>query len=490
MNIAAIILRHAWTRPDAEALIDGARVVTYRDLRTKVWSVSARLRGMGVGPGARVGLCLRDTAEHLVALLAVTRLGASAVPLDFRAKPAENARLISASRAELTLVEDDAAAPPACATAPLSAVFPEDAFTADAPAYEPSAPNDLFVISASSGSTGAPKLTAMSHLQYYFAVSGMLEALDLSGRHRYLATLPLYYSGGRNSCLGHLIRGDCVVLHPSLFDAEDYIEAAHRSRATVAVMVPTMLRRLLVGNAPAKPLLSDLSALFSTGAPLAPEEKLLARSRISPNFQERFGTAETLVLTVLRPNWLARRPHSVGQPLSLAEMEIVDEQDRPLREGDVGQLRCRGPGLASPLPGGGAESAFRGGWFFPDEIARFDELGFLHLQGRASEVIIRGGAKIHPAEIEKALGQHPRVTEAAVIGRANEKKEGEIFAFVSVEGEVSPGELIAFCRTRLEPNKAPKTIRLLPSLPKNTAGKVDKIALDGLLDAGDGERRG
>jgi acyl-coenzyme A synthetase/AMP-(fatty) acid ligase len=489
MNIAEIILRHAWTKPDAEAIIDGARVLTYRDLRARAWSASARLRGLGVAKGTRVGLCLKDRADHLIAFLAVTRLGAIAVPLDWRAKPTENARLILASGAEMTLIEDGARALPNCATAPLSDVLREGDLDARPAEFEPGAPNDLFVVSASSGSTGAPKLTTMSHLQYYFAVSGMLEALDLSGRHRYLATLPLYYSGGRNSCLGHLIRGDCVILYSSLFDAEEYIEVAHRSRATVAVMVPTMLRRLLSGDSPQRRPLPDLAALFTTGAPLAPEEKLLAQRRLSSNFQERFGTAETLVLTVLRPDRLRERPQSVGQPLSLAEVEVVDDDGRTLAAGEIGQLRCRSPGLASPLPGGGAQDSFRDGWFHPGEMARLDELGFLYLHGRASEVIIRSGAKIHPAEIEQVLRQHPRVAEAAVFGRANDNGEGEIFAFVAVEGEISAGDLIAYCRTRLPPNKAPKTIRFVANLPKNTAGKIDKIALRGLLDAEDGEER-
>ena len=132
--------------------------------------------------------------------------------------------------------------------------------------------HDAFIISASSGSTGNPKLTAMSHLQYYFAMAGMFEVIGLAGSHRYLSTLPLYYSNGRNSCIAHLLRGDSVILYPSLFDGDEYVEIARHCRATVGVMVPTMVRRLLASCSGSEPLLPGFRGFLLRCAALCRRE--------------------------------------------------------------------------------------------------------------------------------------------------------------------------------------------------------------------------
>jgi acyl-coenzyme A synthetase/AMP-(fatty) acid ligase len=475
MNLAAIIQRYGTTRPQAEALIDGERIIAYRELAELVAQTAAHLADLGATARDRIGLRLKDTADHLVALLAIARLGATAVPLDWRARPAENERLITAAGIKLVLVEPCSQPIAACPSATLDAAWHSAVARAEPRHQRPGDWHEPFIISASSGSTGAPKLTLMTHLQYHFAIAGMLEVMNLAGPHRYLSTLPLYYSGGRNSCIAHLLRGDCVILYPSLFDADEYVDVARRNRATVGVMVTTMIRRMLARSSAGEPLLSGLTALFSMGAPLYAEEKLQALRLLTPNFHERFGTAETLVIAVLRPEAIVVRPDSVGQPHSLGEVEVVDEKDRPLPTGTAGQLRYRGPGLASPLCG--ADVAFREGWFYPGEIAWLDELSYLFLEGRASEVIMRSGAKIHPAEIEQVLCEHSEIVEAAVMGQPTGNNEEEAVAFIVARSEIAVGELVAHCRTRLTPHKVPRQFHFLPQLPKNTAGKIEKLAL-------------
>jgi acyl-coenzyme A synthetase/AMP-(fatty) acid ligase len=475
MNVAALIQRHGRTRPNAVALIDGARSLTYRELAGLVARSAVHLAHLGATAGDRVGLCLKDTADHIVVLLAVARLGAVAVTLDWRARAAEQARLIAAAGIEFVVAERAFSATAACSTIELDAAWHRAVARAETGGERAGDWHDPFVISASSGSTGAPKLTLMTHLQYHFAVAGMLEVLGLSGRHRYLSTLPLYYSGGRNSCIAHLLRGDCVILLPGPLDAAEYINAARRHQATVGVIVPSMLRRLLAGRVSGKPLLPGFDVLFATGAPLHAEEKREALRGLSPNFRERYGTAETLVVSALRPEDIAERADSVGRPHSLAEVEVVDDDDQALAVGEAGHLRVRGPGIASPLPG--SEAAFRNGWFYPGELARLDELRYIFLDGRVSEVIMRSGAKIHPAEVEQALREHPDVIDAAVIGQPDGNHEEIVVAFVAPRREIAPGELIAHCRVRLTAHKVPRQFHFLAQLPRNNAGKIDKLAL-------------
>jgi long-chain acyl-CoA synthetase len=476
MNSIDRILHLGRTRAAAPALIEDDRTLTYGELADRICRTASHMATQGLRRGERVGLCLGDTSVHVVVLLALARLGAVAVPLDWRARPAEIARLIAPLQLTRVLAEAAGPVPASVETTLVDEHWHRGVARANAPGPEPSDWNDPMVIAASSGSTGAPKFTLMTHLQFHFASVGMLELLGLHGPQRFLCSLPLYYSGGRNSCLVHLLRGDCVVLYPSLFTAAEYVEVALKREITVGTVVPSVVRELL-DLAGAEPLLPDMTALFCTGAPLHPEEKRRAARRLTPGFHERYGTAETLALSVLRPADFADRADSVGQPHSLVEVDVTDEDGRPLPAGATGHLRIRGPGVAVPLPGGELPTAFRQGAYFPGEIARLDAAGYIFLEGRTSEVIIRGGAKIFPAEIEAVLLEHPGVLEAAVLGDRATDNHQTVLAFVVPRAPLAPGELLAFCRARLSPHKVPGRIKLLQRLPKNTAGKADKLAL-------------
>ncbi|MGA2215456.1 MAG: class I adenylate-forming enzyme family protein, partial [Bryobacteraceae bacterium] len=448
MNVVSPVLHFGKTRQNAPALVEGDRILTYGELAGLVRRTAGHLGARGLRHGDRIGLCLKDTSDFLVALLAAAQMGAVAVPLDWRARPVENAAFIDGLGLGCVLAEADARLTDGCPVIPLDAEWHRAVARTEVAGEQPGDWHQPFVISASSGSTGAPKFTLMTHLQYFFAMAGMFELMGLAGRQRFLCTLPLYYSGGRNSCLAHLLRGDCVVLYPSLFRPSEYIEVVKLQRITVAVLVPSMLRQLL-GAAGAEPLLPGLAALFCAGAPLHAEEKRRAARTLTPNFRERYGTAETLAISVLRPEDFADHADSVGQPHSLVEIEIAGENGRPLPNGAIGMLRVRGPGVAYPLPGGAAEADFRDGWYYPGEIARLDEAGFIFLQGRASDVIMRSGTKIYPAEVEAALLEHPGVLEAAVLGSAGDDHEEVVIAFVAPRGALSAGELLAHCRIRL-----------------------------------------
>lgn len=476
MNVVGPILHFGKTRPDAPALVEGSQAITYAELAESVRRMACHMTKRGLNHGDRIGLCLKDSSEHIIALLAVAHIGGVAVPLDWRARPAENGRFVEALNLKCVLGEADSVPAGEYEVLRIDQEWRRSVQSADANARFATDWDDPFVISATSGSTGAPKFTLMTHWQYYFAIAGMFELMGLSGRHRFLCTLPLYYSGGRNSCLAHLLRGDCVVLYSSLFSPAEYLDVVARQRITVAGLVPTMVRQLLAAPGDG-PLLPGLTTLFCTGAPLFAEEKRRALRKLTPNFCERYGTAETLAISVLRPEDFAGRADSVGQPHSLAEIEIVDKDDIPLPNGEIGRLRFRGPGLGSPLPGQPAETNFCNGWYYPGEIARLDQAGYIFLQGRTSDVIMRSGAKIYPAEVEMALVEHPGVVEAAVLGRPGPDNEEAVIAFVVARGAVSAGELLAHCRVRLTPHKVPGQIHFLERLPRNTAGKIDKLSL-------------
>ncbi len=476
MNVVAPILHFGKTRADALALVDRGRIICYGELDRLVRRTASHLAASGIQPGDRVGLCLKDTAQHIVALLAVAYRGAVAVSLDWRARLGENARFIDGLGLARVLAEPETRLSDDSPLMLLDDHWDRAVQAAPCSEQSPADWHDPFVITATSGSTGTPKFTQMTHLQFYFAIVGMFELMGLRGSHRFLCTMPLYYSGGRNSALAHLLRGDCVVLYPSLFSTAEYVGIVERQQITVAGVVPSVVRQLLA-DAGEQPLLPSLTTLFSTGAPLYVEEKREAARRLSPHFHERYGTAETLAISILRPQDLEHRADSVGQPHSLAEIQVVDEEDRNLPIGTIGRIRYRGPGMASPVPGGNAEANFRDGWYYPGEIARLDQAGYIFLQGRTSDVIIRNGAKIYPAEVESALLAHAAVAEAAVLGHRGVDSQESVVAFVVLRESIPLGELLAHCRATLSPHKVPRHFRFLDRLPSNTAGKTDKIML-------------
>jgi acyl-coenzyme A synthetase/AMP-(fatty) acid ligase len=184
-------------------------------------------------------------------------------------------------------------------------------------------------------------------------------------------------------------------------------------------------------------------------------------------------------MSALRGEDIQDRPPSVGRPFSFVDVEIVDDDDRPLKPGTNGQLRCRGPGLTSPITIAPAMTPtdFRNGWYYPGELGSVDELGYIFLQGRTSEVIFRGGAKIFPSEVEAVLQMHECVAEAAVVARALPNNEQEAVAFVVLKQPSTSGALLAHCRTRLTAFKVPREIHVVAELPKNLSGKIDKRAL-------------
>ncbi|MGH7123141.1 MAG: class I adenylate-forming enzyme family protein [Stellaceae bacterium] len=482
MNLIQPILNHAKTRPHAPALIEGDRETVYAELADLILRTAAQLAGLGAREGDRIGLWLGDGGEHVVALLAVASIGAIAAPLNWRAPATQIANLARALSLKLALVQEGAVHTLECPAVPV-----DERWRREVAEHAPSSsiPQDWhapFVIAATSGSTGAPKFTLATHLQYYCGVVGFAEMLELSGRHRYFSTMPLYFSGGRLGFLTHLLRGDCVLLYGSLVDGADYAEGATKLEATVGFVVPSLIRGL-ISIAGDEPLLPGLKRLTSVGASLFPDEKRATHHRVSRYFCDMYGTTETNPISLLRSSDIESRADSVGQPNSLAEVQVVDEHSQALPAGAAGLLRVRGPALASPLalPDQPTHPGFRDGWYYPGEIACVDDEGFIVLTGRASDVIIRHGAKIYPAEVEAALQQHPDVLECAVVGHRGAHNEEEIVAFVVGRRSLDLAPMVAHCRTYLEAAKRPQHIWLVETLPRSTSGKVDKQALARLL---------
>lgn len=391
MNLCETIKRYAANQPGLTAIVDGDRTIDYRELADLVDRSAARLLEMGVVRGDRVGLCLKDDAHQVVTVLAVARIGAVVLPIDWRARPQEKEQLVATFRPRLVVIHPGSKPQSHSPSAVLDdgwygAAVGEDVVSAFSHA------SDLPVLlNLSSGSTGTPKATVVTHGHLFARFVAWWTDLGLKRGHRYFSALPLSYSFGRNYCLYSLIGGNTVILSPPLLAAEELVRTIIASGATMAIFVPTVLRNLLALPETDAPLLPGLEIVMSGAAPLHPEEKREIARRVNPNLFEIYGATGAGVISVLRPSDVAERADSVGQTSFLTELQIVDDDDLPVPNGTVGRVRCRGPQMASGFchetPETGAES-LTDGWCYTGERAAIDAFGYLRLSGRVSDLII------------------------------------------------------------------------------------------------------
>lgn len=172
---------------------------------------------------------------------------------------------------------------------------------------------------------------------------------------------------------------------------------------------------------------------------------------------------------------LQARPDTDGRILPMVRAEVVDEQDRIVPAGEVGAMRIRSHGMADRLYDDKARDSgdkIRDGWAYTGDLARISADGFLSVVGRTTDMIIRGGANVYPAEIEAALVKHPHIKEAAVTGYSNLELGEEIAAFVVTSAPLSEADIASHCRVTLPPDKRPRKFVFLQSLPRNANGKV------------------
>ena len=169
----------------------------------------------------------------------------------------------------------------------------------------------------------------------------------------------------------------------------------------------------------------------------------------------------------------------MGRPVFGVEVEIVDDAHAPLPAGETGRLRYRGAAVATGFLRESEQDpeTFRDGWFYPGDLASLDKAGYVYLKGRRKDVIIRGGVNIYPTDIESVLAGHPAVAEAAVVGVPDREFGEQVAAFVVVKQPTPADELIAWCRARIAAYKVPKSVYVVPELPRNSSGKVLKLKL-------------
>ncbi len=493
MNLADALENNAHRRPDHPAVIDGDRVLSHGAVFDLVIRWASAVADLGVSAGDIVGVNLRDTAEHLVALYAIARMGAAILPMDWRWTEEEKSRVAGFFGAKIVRSEagdpfNEVAGAWRCVV--VNADWDEVIGAADPSRRFPESDDPPLLLALSSGTTGTPKGPLITDRQFFARFMVYFVTLGFDERTRYLCATPLYFGGSRGYAMCSLYAGGTVLLHPPTFEPADLIAFANDRQATMLFLVPTQLRRMmaLAGGSEGAPLFRTLECLFSTGAVLHPEERAELMTRLCPRYLNFYGSTDGGGCSALMWHDPESVAASVRRPVFGARIDIVDEEDRPVPGGEVGRIRYRHPGTATGYHHNEEASAeaFRHGWYYPGDLGWLDQDGFLYLAGRATDMIIRGGVNIYPAEIEHVLALHPAVHEAAVVAWPSREFGDEIAAFVvprkGADGSVIGNDLISHCREKLARYKAPRQVFLVDELPKSGVGKVLKDRLTARLE--------
>jgi acyl-CoA synthetase (AMP-forming)/AMP-acid ligase II len=484
-NLALALEENARRRGSHPAIIEGDRTIPYRELDPLVRRIAGHLGDQGVGEGAIVGVCLRDSADHLMILYAVARLGAIILPLDWRWTEAEKLNVAEFFNVALVVVE------PAARLAGVACIEVDETWQAAIANRRPDTPcagggARPVVLSLSSGTTGRPKGPALTHDQFIARFVIQWVTLGFNQHDRYLSATPVYFGGGRSFTMGSLFSGGTVIMFPPPYEPVELIEAVKKHQATTLLLVPTLLRRLLQLPRADAPLLGGLNRLLSTGAILHPDERQAVIDRLNPNFINYYGSTEGGGTSVLLPKHSGDAAASVGEPIYQTEIQIVDDGGAEVPAGEAGHIRYRGPAVADGFYNDpeASNEAFRDGWFYPGDIGKFDMDGLLYLVGRAKDVIIRSGVNIYPAEIEQALLAHPAVGDAVALPWPHPERGEDIAVFVVAKEPVEETVLLDHCRDNLASYKVPRGIFFIDEMPKTALGKIIKADLSARLESG------
>ncbi|MFG1790653.1 fatty-acid--CoA ligase FadD5 [Nocardia sp. NPDC049149] len=492
---------HAQMRPDATAVRFRGADTTWRQLHERSLKFADALARRGVGFGDRVLILALNYPEYLETVFGINALGAIAVPVNFRLTPPEVAYIVSDSGAK-AIVTDTVLQPLAAAVRAQSPALEtciviggqssdgvlgfDDVLAEDGAPHPPLdiAEDTPALIMYTSGTTGSPKGAVLSYANMNSQALTCIRALTMTQDSVGFCTSPLFHIAGLGSLAPAFLLGCKTVLHPlGAFDAGEFLDAVEREQATSAFCVPAQWQ--LICDHPTVRDRKLALEVLSWGAAPASDTVLRAMSDCFPNAVNVavFGQTEMSPITcVLEGKDALRKLGSVGTPIPTIQTRIVDDEMNDVAPGEIGEIVYRGPTLMQGYwnkPEATAE-AFAGGWFHSGDLVRQDADGFIYVVDRKKDMIISGGENIYCAEVENVLFAHPKIREAAVIGRAHEKW-GEVpvavVALTSADETLTLDELTEFLNENLARYKHPKDLVLVAELPRNASGKVVKVQL-------------
>ncbi len=488
LNLASIVTAGAERAPDSPAVRLGEMELSYGELDDRSARLATLLMEKGLEPGDRVGVMLPNVPDFPIAYYGVLRAGGIVVPMNVLLKRREIAYYLGDSGAKLLLAwhsfSDEAGEGASEAGAELIELEPA-AFAAELERREPAAgtadtaADDTAVILYTSGTTGSPKGAELTHdnLSRNAEVSSRTTC-EIAAGNVVLGALPLFHSFGQTVAMNASLRvGACLTLVPK-FDPGVALETMQRDRVTHFYGVPTMYGALLHHPERESYDTSTLCTCITGGASMPVEVLRGFEEAFGAIVLEGYGLSETSPVASSNHPDRERKPGSIGTPIEGVEMQVVDEDDNPVEQGEVGEIVIRGHNIMKGYwqRPDATEEVMRGGWFHSGDMARTDEDGYFYIVDRKKDLIIRGGYNVYPREVEEVLYEHPKIREAAVVGVPHDEWGEEIGAAVVLhEGqELGPEEVSAYVKERIAAYKYPRVVWFIDDLPKGPTGKILK----------------
>lgn len=494
MNVAMIAEMAAEAGGDRVALNDSTGAITYSQL----WDRSRRAAGwLNCHPQRNVVMIGVNSRLFPITFFGASLADRSFAPLNYRWT---DAQLVAAVRrlGEAIVVADDVMLPRLSELTGEPDVmivggekFLESVDLCEQAVTTGALPQRPAVQLFTSGTSGTPKVAVLEHANLAAYIFGTVELMAAEEGDTQLVSLPPYHVGGIANLLSTLYSGRQMV-QLDAFDPAGWVNEVRRHGVTHASVVPTMLARIMMlladDEAPGLPSLRHLS--YGGGRMPLPVLDEAMRRLPHVGFVNGYGLTETSsTITVLDPDdhrkaaasddpAMRARLGSVGRALPTVELSVRDGNGRALTAGELGELWVRGDQVSGRYVGGGP-GRDEDGWFRTKDAARIDADGYVFIEGRLDDVIVRGGENISPGEVEDELIRHPDVLDAGVVGLTDDDWGERIAAaVVAAPGRTpDPAALQEWVRSRLRSSKAPSTVDIVDALPYNDNGKLMRRTL-------------
>ena len=476
---------------DWRSLLFEGRWHTSTELAGRARRAAKGLVELGVRPGDRVVVVMANCPEVGLAYSALWRAGAVPTPVLFLLTEDELRHVVTDSGAVACITTPEflpkvaAAAPglPLVVVGGEGGVPWEQLEQADELPLVSRDGADLAALLYTGGTTGRSKGVALTHTGLDGAGKAAADVSHVPGRTSILLPLPLAHAYGLLVTVAglHVHEPNQTVLM-RWFDPAGWVSLVEEHRVQSTALVPSMISMLLT-----QPLedhdLSCMERIGSGAAPLARDVALEIERRIpSAQVREGYGCTESSALISSQPPD-DRRLGSVGKPVPGVTVRITREDGTEAAPGEDGEICVSGPTLMQGYWNSPEATAFalRDGWLHTGDVGHVDDEGWLYVVDRIKDLIIRNGFNVYPRDVEDVLLSHPAVGGAAVVGRPDATVGEEVVAFVSLVGEVTPEELVAFCKEHLGAYKYPREVRVVDAIPLTSVMKTDRKALRATL---------
>ena len=480
------LYRSARRTPEALAVIEGGRSLTYRDLVRKVDALAAALQALDPTPLSRVGICAHNSVEHLVAWAATFAAGKTWVPLNPRNGRAELDGAVEAVRPTILVVDRSCLDRLSTEGVPLVVANGGEGdgrtvaglvsrYDGESPVRHVPDPDDVQAIKFTGGSSGRPKGVMQTYRVWNTCVATMMASYDLDADERHLVAMPMTH-GANTLILPTFAKGGTQVFMGAAKPAA-ILDAFEEYGITALFLPPTVVTMLMAEPGIEDRAFPTLKHVIVGGDALRPEQVPRATALFNNALESCYGQTEApQICACMRAHeWLDERNWaSCGRPTLLTRMAVMDGAGNLVPAGEEGEIVVRGDLVMKgylEMPEKTAETIVDG-WLHTGDIGLLDERGYVFVRDRLGDMVITGGFNVYPNDVEAVLGRHPAVRDCMVFGVPDAKWGERVEAAVELHEGAMPDDFVAFVKRELDPVKAPKTVHVLETLPRSSVGKV------------------